>query len=33
MFINKKTSKLRVSKNDLFMNQKGHILQKRVNEL
>ena len=27
MFI-KKTSKLRISKNDLFMNQKGHILQK-----
>ena len=28
MFIKKKTSKLRISKNDLFMNQKGHILQK-----
>ena len=28
MFIKKKTSKLRISKNDLFINQKGHILQK-----
>ena len=28
MFIKKKTSKLRISKNDLFMNQKRHISQK-----
>ena len=28
MFIKKKSSKLRTSKNDLFMNQKRHILQK-----
>ena len=28
MFIKKKTSKLRISKNDLFMNQKGLILEK-----
>ena len=28
IFIKKKTSKLRISNNDLFMNQKGHILQK-----
>ena len=26
--IKRKTSKLRISKNDLFMNHKGHILQK-----
>ena len=28
MLIKKKMSKLRISKNDLFMNQKEHILQK-----
>ena len=29
MFIKKKTCKLRISKNGLFMNQKEHILKKR----
>ena len=28
MFIKKKTCKLRISKNGLFMNQKKHILKK-----